>query len=162
MLIEHTCEIVTDVPCGNAIRYHLETYQDVSTVETALNQMFQARLPGGLHRRAHRLACDLNLLPYYGMPTEVEAPYIYRSQAEAGTCSLYAYATCYVICQGKRMTLALTAVRQEDTTVALLTRLLARLAALELQVKRLSLDRGFFSVPVIRWLLALEAVLKVS
>jgi len=54
------------------------------------------------------------------------------------------------------MTLALTAVRQDDTTVAVLTRLLARLHLLDIRVKRRYLDRGFFSVPVIRWLLALD------
>jgi putative transposase len=96
------------------------------------------------------------LLPYYGTPTAEELPYIYRSQAEAGTCSFYAYATCYVICQGKRVTLAVTAVRQHDTTVAILTRLLARVRRLDIRVTRLYLDRGFFSVPVIRWLLALD------
>ena len=154
--IEHTCQTLTDVPCGNDIRYHLEAYQDVPTVEAALNQVFRARLPGGLRRRAHRLACDVNLLPYYGVPTEGEAAYIYRSQAEAGTCSFYAYATCYVICQGKRVTIALTAVRQDDTMVAILTRLLTRVRLLDVQVKRLYLDRGFFSVPVLRWLLALD------
>jgi hypothetical protein len=154
--IEHTCETLTDVPCGNAIRYHLDQYQNVLAVEEALNRVFQAKLPSGLKRRRHRLAMDLNLRPYYGTPTSAEAPYMYRSRAEAGTCSFYAYATCYVICRGKRLTLAVTAVRQEETTVAIVTRLLARLCALDIRVKRLYLDRGFFSVPVIRWLLALD------
>jgi len=154
--IEHTCATLEDVPCGNAIRYHLEQYHDLSSVEEAINQVFHARLPGGLTRRRHRIACDLNLLPYYGTPTATESPYIYRSRAEAGTCSFYAYASCYGICRGKRLTLAVTAVRQEDTMVAILTRLLARIRAVDLRVKRRYLDRGFFSVPVIRWLLALD------
>jgi hypothetical protein len=154
--IEHTCETLTEVPCGNTIRYHLDQYQDVPVVEEAINRVFQARLPGGVRRRRHRVACDLNLLPYYGTPTDAEAAYMYRSQAKAGTCSFYAYATCYVMCRGKRLTLALTAVRQADTMVAILTRLLARLHTLDIRVRRLYVDRGFFSVPVIRWLLALD------
>jgi len=154
--IEHTCETLADVPCGNDIRYHLEYYQALPSLEVSVNRALQARLPRGLVKRRQRLASDLNLLPYYGTPTVAEAPYIYRSQAEAGTCSFYAYATCYVICQGKRVTLAVTAVRQDDTTVAILTRLLARVRQLDIRVKRLYLDRGFFSVPVIRWLLALD------
>lgn len=154
--IEHTCETLEDVPCGNTIRYHLEQYQDLPLLEDAVNRAIQAHLPHGLTKRRQRLASDLNLLPYYGTPTVEEAPYIYRSQAEAGTCSFYAYATCYVICNGKRVTLAVTAVRRDDTTVAILTRLLARVHHLAIRVKSLYLDRGFFSVPVIRWLLALD------
>lgn len=154
--LEHTCDLLEDGPCGNTLRYHLDQYHDVGALEDAVNAAFHARLPRGLGRRRHRLAIDLNLLPYYGMPTAEEAPYIYRSQAHAGTCSFYAYATCYVICRGKRVTLALTAVRRAETMVAILTRLLARVHQLAIQVKRLSLDRGFFSVPVIRWLTALE------
>lgn len=154
--IEHTCDLLADGPCGNTIRYHLGQYHDLPTLEAALNATYQARLPRGLRHRRHRLAIDLTLCPYYGTPTAEEAPYIYRSQAHAGTCSFYAYATCYVLCRGKRVTLALTAVRRAETMVAILTRLLARVHQLAIQVKRLYLDRGFFSVPVIRWLLALD------
>jgi putative transposase len=54
------------------------------------------------------------------------------------------------------VTVVLTAVRHDDTVVAILTRLLARGHLLDRRVKRLYVDRGFFSVPVIRWLLALD------
>lgn len=43
-----------------------------------------------------------------------------------------------------------------DTSVAILTYLLAELSALPIKIKTLYLDRGFFSVPVIRWLKALK------
>ena len=74
-------------------------------MESALNAALQACVPGNLTRSAQCLAIDLNLQPYYGSPTEAEAPYIYRSQAHAGTCSFYAYATCYVIRKNKRATI---------------------------------------------------------
>jgi len=47
-------------------------------------------------------------------------------------------------------------VRWLDTSVAIITYLLAELATLKIRVKKLYLDRGFFSVPVIRWLQALD------
>ena len=103
-----------------------------------------------------KAAIDLNLIPYYGTPSEVEAPYISRSQAKAGTCSFYAYATVYVISRGKRVTIALHAVRRDETLVCVITHLLDRVADLEMTIQRLYLDRGFFSVPVIRWLQACE------
>lgn len=43
-----------------------------------------------------------------------------------------------------------------ETLVATLTYLLAALSPLRLRIKRLYLERGFFSVPVIRWLKALN------
>jgi hypothetical protein len=122
-------------------------------MEQELNAALQSRVPGGLLKRAQRLAIDLNLQPYYGEPSPEEEPYIYRSKAHAGTCSFYAYATSYVICKGKRVTLALTPVRRDDTMVGILSRLIERVSALGLRIKRVYSDRGFFNVPVIRWLL---------
>lgn len=154
--IEHTADTFEDAPEGGTIRYHLKKCTDMSAMETALNEALQARVPGNLTRSAQRLAIDLNLQPYYGTPTEEEAPYIYRSQAHAGTCSFYAYATCYVIRKGKRVTIALTPVRRDDLMVGIVTRLLDRAVRFGIRIKRLYLDRGFFSVPVIRWLQALD------
>ncbi len=152
--IEHTAKTLEDAPDGATIRHHLDKCQDMQTMEQEVNQAFQSRLPGGLTKRAQRMAIDLNLQPYYGTPSPVEEPYIYRSKAHAGTCSFYAYATCYVICKGKRVTVALTPVRRDDLMVGIITRVLDRADRLGLRIKRLSLDRGFFSVPVIRWLQA--------
>jgi len=95
-------------------------------------------------------------LPYYGQPSEAEALYIYRSQAKAGTRSFFTYATVYVIRAHRRVTLAIHAVRWEETAVAIITRLLAAINPLTVKVERLYLDRGFYSVPVIRWLMALK------
>lgn len=150
--IEQTAETLEDAPDGGTIRYHLNKCTDMRAMETALNAALQARIPGSLTHAAQRLAIDLNLQPYYGTPTAEEAPYIYRSRAHAGTCSFYAYATCYVIRKGKRVTLALTPVRRDDLMVGIVTRLLDRAVQAGIRIKCLYLDRGFFSVPVIRWL----------
>ncbi len=154
--IEHTCETLEDAPVGGTICYHLNKCQDMLLMEQVVNELMQARLPHGLTKRPQRMAIDVNLQPYYGTPTPQEQPYIYRSKAEAGTCSFYAYATGYVICKGKRVTVALIPIRQDDTMVSIITRLFDHIAPLELRIKRLYLDRGFFSVPVIRWLQALD------
>jgi putative transposase len=85
-----------------------------------------------------------------------ECPYIYRSQAKNGTCSFYAYASLYLINKGKRVTLGIRGVRWADTKVAIITYLLAELSALKIKIKKLYLDREFFSVAVISWLMALD------
>lgn len=65
-------------------------------------------------------------------------------------------ATLYVIKKNQRVTLAIKAVRQQDTLVAIITYLLAIIEPLTLRIERLLLDREFFCVPVIRWLQALD------
>jgi hypothetical protein len=154
--IEHTAYTLTGVPSSNDIRYHLDKYQDMATLEQQVNAALQSRIPPKIAKHSQRLAIDLNLLPFYGIPNAVEAPYIYRSQAKAGTTCFFAYATIYVICRNKRVTLGIHAVPRQETLVATITYLLAMLSPRRIRVKRLFLDRGFYSVPVIRWLKALN------
>jgi putative transposase len=154
--IEHTANTLEDAPEGATIRYHLEKRQEMTAMEEEVNAALQSRLPGNLLKHAQRIAIDLNLQPSYGTPSPEELPDIYRGQAHAGTCSFYAYTTCYVIRKGKRVTIALTPVRRDDLMVGVLTRLLDRVNRLGMSIKRLYLDRGFFSVPVIRWLQACD------
>lgn len=154
--IENTAKTLKKIPSGNDIRYHLNKINDFEDLERQINQALKSRVPRGIKDGHLKLAIDLNLIPYYGKPSNKELPYIYRSQAKSGTCSFYAYATLYVVLKVKRVTLAIRGVRWVDTTVAIITYLLAELDALNIQVKQLYLDRGFFNVPVIRWLQALD------
>lgn len=107
-------------------------------------------------KKKHKLAIDINLIPYYGNPSESEKDYIYRSQAKSGTCSFYAYATIYIIAKNKRLTLGLIGIKKSYTNVAIITYLLDKIDSLKLKFKRLYLDRGFYSSSVIRWLMALD------
>lgn len=153
--IEQTSKELKNCPSSNNIRYHLNKIEDFQQLESQINLALKSRIPKGLTKKKQTLALDLNLIPYYGKPTEEEHPYIYRSQAKNGTCSFYAYATLYVIKKGKRVTLAIRGVRWADTKAAIITYLLAELSVLNIKVKKLYLDREFFSVAVISWLLAL-------
>jgi len=150
--IEQTCKTVENAPTGNYVRYHLNKPKELETREAELNAALRCRVPGRLCGTRQKLAIDLNLIPYYGTASDEELPYIIRSQAKVGTCSFYAYATLYVISRGKRVTLALHAVTSDETLVCVITRLLDQIAELNISIKRLYLDRGFYCVPVIRWL----------
>jgi len=154
--IEHTAYTLTGVPSSDDIRYHLDQYQDMATLEPQVNAALRSRIPLKIVKHSQQLAIDLNLIPFYGIPNAVEAPYIYRSQAKAGTTSFFAHATIYVICRNKRVTLGIHTVPQQETLVATITYLLAMLSPLRIRVKRVFLDRGFYSVPVIHWLKALN------
>ena len=154
--IENTAKLLKNVPTANDIRYHLNKINKFEELEAQINQALKSRIPLGLKKGCLKIAIDLNLICYYGKPTSEESAYIYRSQAKSGTHSFYAYASLYVITKNKRVTLAIRGVRQLDTSVALITYLLAELDSLKINVKKLYLDRGFFNTPVIRWLQALD------
>ena len=158
--IEQTSKMLEDSPTGNDVRYHLNKLEDLEALEEQLNQALRSRVPGRLQNSRQKVAIDLNLIPYYGIPSEEEESYIIRSRAKAGTCSFYAYATVYVISRGKRVTLALHAVSRNEAMVCIITRLLDQMAQLHISIKRLYLDRGFYCVPVIRWLQACDIPLE--
>jgi hypothetical protein len=98
--VEHACQVLEGVPSGNGVRHHLNKLDQMIPLEHHLNTALHHRLPEDIVNHRHRLAIDLHLIPYYGTPTEHERPYLYRSQAKAGTTTFFAYATVYVIqCQ---------------------------------------------------------------
>jgi putative transposase len=146
--------------CGKNIRYHLDKINNFEELETNINSALKSRKLSGIAGKKLKLAIDLNLIPYYGNPTPEEMPHIYRSQAKSGTCSFYAYATLYVIKKGKRLTLAIRGIRNRDTNVAIITYLLASVSSLKIDFKTLYLDRGFFCISVIRWLVVLKQPTK--
>lgn len=154
--IEHTAQSLEGSPSSNCIRYQLEQFEDMQRLEAQANAALQSRIPPKIRKGRHRIAIDLHLIPYYGVPNATEAPYVYRSQAKSGTTRFFAYATVYVICRNKRVTLGIHAVPCNETLVATVTYLLAMLSPLRVRVKALLLDRGFYAVPVIRWLKALN------
>ncbi len=154
--VEHTTEQLTDVPCGNGIRHHLNKLDDMDSLEEQLNRALQHRLPSNVRNHRHKLAIDLHLIPYYGQPSPASALYIYRSQVKASTTSFFAYGSIYLIRRHHRVTLAVHPVRCDETLVATISYLLAQLNPLHIKVMHLYLDRGFYGVPVIRWLKALR------
>ncbi len=93
--IEHTSQRLTGVPTGKGLRYHLDKLDDMATLAAQLNAALHHQLPSKVFNHRHRLAIDLHLLPFYGHPNAAEVPYIYRSQAKAGTTSFFAYASVY-------------------------------------------------------------------
>jgi hypothetical protein len=107
---------------------------------------------------------DLHLDPYYGEEEETEA--LYSSKAKRGTTSFHAYATLYVRVRNKRYTLAVRQLTAGETTGDVLGEFLELLDGLDLSVKAVYLDRGFYNstclnllyaynyayvIPIIKW-----------
>jgi hypothetical protein len=118
-----------------------------------LNRALTVEVPRHLRRRPQQVAIDLVLIPYHGQPM-VDLAEVFRSQARDGTSHFHAYATAYVNYRGQRFTLALTTVQRGEKMPEVLQRLLQQLSQLGITVRMLLLDRGFWSVAVIRYLQA--------
>jgi len=148
------CAALRDAPSDSAAHDALmATLPDFAELQRRLNGALQGDLPRCLRRRRQPLAVDLTLVPYHGQPLH-EAAEVYRSQARSGTSHFHAYATAYVIRKGRRFTVALTAVRQDEALADVLKRLLRQAARCGVRPRYLLMDRGFCSVEVIRYLQA--------
>jgi len=148
------CAALKDAPSDQAARDALlATLPAFLRLQRCLNQALADGLPKPLRRHRQRLALDLTLIPYYGQPFADPAE-LYGGAAKAGTQLFHAYATAYVIHRGCRWTVALRPVYQGDGWDAIVRDLLRQAVRAGVQARLVLLDRGFYSVAVIRYLQA--------
>src|SRR5438477_1516595 len=148
------CAALRDAPSDQAVRNALRaTLPPLFDLQHRLNAALAARLPKPLRRRRQPLALDLTLLPYHGGAL-YDPDEIYRSKAKSGTSHFHAYATLYVIRKGQRFTVALEYVLRGDALEEVIRALLRQAARAGLRPRYLLLDRGFYSVGVVRYLQA--------
>ncbi|MBV8558226.1 MAG: transposase [Planctomycetaceae bacterium] len=152
--IHAACGRLDGVLCDETVRKALYAcLPEFAELHRQLNRALAGRLPRPLRRRAQRLAIDLTLIPYHGEPFRDPAE-VYRGLAKDGTSHFHAYATAYVLLRGQRFTVALTAVTKGEPLKGVLQRLLAQARAVGVNPRLVLLDRGFYSVEVIRYLQA--------
>jgi len=152
--LSNACKSLLGAPSDETARLALiATLPDFAELQRRLNAALAGNLPRALRRSPQRLAADLVLIPYHGQPKH-DPDEIYRSQAKSGTSHFHAYATLYVVRNGYRFTIALTAVGRGESLEAPLKRLLQQAAQVGVRCRLLLLDRGFYSVGVIRYLQA--------
>jgi putative transposase len=146
------CAALRQAPSDQAVHDALlATLPDINELQRRLNRALAGDLPKALRRRPQPVAIDLVLIPYHGEPLK-DADEVYRGQPKCGTSHFHAYATAYVIHKGQRFTLALAYVRKGEKLEDVLKRLLRQVAKTGVKVRYLLLDRGFYSVGVIRYL----------
>jgi putative transposase len=148
------CGRLAKAPSAETIRKAvLATLPPQAELQRRLNRALAADLPRVLRRHRQRLAIDLTLVPYHGQPF-ADGREIYRGQPKGGTSHFHAYATAYVIRHGQRFTVALTTVERAEPLARVVQRLLQQASRVGVKPQLLLLDRGFFSVGVIRYLQA--------
>jgi hypothetical protein len=153
--VHETCNRLKKAPCEETFTAALyPQLLDVDRIKRRVNAAFGDQMPRALRRRRKRaltVAVDLTLLAYYGKHA-LDDPQIYRSQAKRGTNSFFAYATVYLVLHGERFTLAVAPVTRSEALRQVLRELLLVVGERGLKVGLLLLDRGFYSVDVIRYL----------
>jgi putative transposase len=150
--IEQAGKALADAPHANTVRGALAPL-DVERLELELHQTLLGTWPDNLLSSPLEVAIDLTLLPYYGEAQPGEEDFLVTGPAKQGTTTFFAYASSYVIKKNKRVTLALTVVRQSESLLEVLQRLLERFFQLGGQLRCLYLDRQFYSVQVLQFLI---------
>src|ERR687893_1511163 len=152
--LSDACGRLDDAPSDETARKALlATLPDYGALQRQLNAALAGHLPRALRKHPQRLAIDLTLIPYHGQPFR-DRDEIYRGQARDGTSHFHAYATAYVVKHGQRYTVALTGVRKGEPLKDVIRRLLRQAARVGIRPRLLLLDRGFYSVAVVRYLQA--------
>ena len=160
--IESSCQSLHGAPSGNTVRAHLNAALDESAgamaqLEDQLNRALHAQLPRRLSKelrtRAWEAAGDWVAIPYHGQcePNDKE---VRAGQPKAGTSRFHTYATLALLHKHRRVTIALTVVRQGETMVEVVRRLLERARSLGLRFKRTYWDKAFGTIEVMRHLRA--------
>jgi hypothetical protein len=129
---------------------------DLDALEGHINDLLARLIPKGLGKRRRLVAMDLISLPYHGTVDEAQHDEVCRSKAKCGTTHFFTYATAYAVVRGRRYTLAICRVRAKQPMDHVVRTLLARLVTLGIRMKLVLLDRGFYSVRVIRDLITAE------
>ena len=152
--VAQACRRLRGAPCDQTVYDALEaTLPDRLGLQRRLNAALRASLPKAVRegKRSYPVAIDLFLVPYYGEP-DPKQDRVYVGEEKASTHRHHAYATAYLVRKGRRFTLAALDVRH-DTPWDEVVRALLRLARKAVPAIRLALlDRGFYSVAVIRYL----------
>ncbi|MDZ5813356.1 ISH3 family transposase, partial [Halorubrum sp. AD140] len=150
--INHVCETTDDSPHANTVRGHLTDQFELDSVEEVGDTLLQRDALETLPDRPVEVCVDLHLDPYYGDEDETEA--LYFSQAKRGTTAFHAYATLYARVRNKRYTLAVRQLVAGETTSDVLGEFLELLDGLDLTVKAVYLDRGFYNSTCLKLLYA--------
>lgn len=155
--VHQACAQLERAPSGATVLGTLASqFSDLDALEGHLNDLLAKLIPKGLGKRGRHVAIDLVTLPYHGTVDAAQQDEVCRSKAKGGTTHFFTYATAYAVVRGRRYTVAMCRVRAKQRMDYVLRTLLARLVTLGLRIKLLLLDRGFYTVRVMRDLITAE------
>ena len=138
-----------------AVRHHIRKLKGkgaliAEQINKLLLQQTRTLLKPG---KPYEFAIDTNEKEIY---TKKKEKYIVKSKAKNGTCKFVSHATLYAMVGKKRITIAFVRVRKKMSRAEIVRELVGVLQKEGLCIKRLYLDRGFYSVPVVLYLKSLH------
>ena len=147
------CRDLADAPSDQAVfdALHDGLPKTWKTLEKRSGELLLGQLPERLKKRSWNVAIDWHLVPYYGRPDQSPNE-LRRSKQQKGTSTFHTYATAGIVSHGIRDTLVVTWVRRNKSMVKVLDRLLTRIEQNGLTLRKLLVDRAFYSCPVIEHL----------
>lgn len=153
--VHSTCQSLEDAPTSAGLLYQLRqgwlAAQTLPQVEQELNELLATQLPPGIIGKRHEMAFDLTEIPYHGQAQE-RPEEVRRGKAKSGTTHFHAYASAYVLQRHKRVTVAVAYWQAGESVREVFDRLYQRLHLLNIDLKRLLLDRQFCNVAVLSFL----------
>jgi hypothetical protein len=151
--VSAACRDLAKAPSARAVMTALEDGlpKTLSVLERRVNDALIAPLPRNMRRHAWEIAIDWHLQPYYGQPQKSRNE-LYYGQPKQGTTKFHGYASACIVQYGRRYTLVLSWVRRHESLVRVLRRLVARIREIGLKIRRVLLDRAFFTGAVVAFL----------
>ena len=163
--IEATCNDLPDAPDSNTVRGYINaqlTPSQIRTLEQDCNRAFASRWPHWLWSARLVVAADLHDECYYGASDAADPDnWVCRGATREGTTRFYRCATLSVIRNRVRVNLAVVFVHPDDALADVLKNLLNYVQKRGLHLQRLYADKGFCTIPVLRFMLehtALEVI----
>ena len=148
--VSNVSKLCADAPSEGTIRYRLR-HLDLNPVQTNLNEQMKIHAYQTIPRKKLELAIDFVNNPFYG--DEENDNDTIKTQPKQGTSRFFAYASIYVILKNKRYTLAIKHIRKRDTLKDTVDFLIKEIESIGFKIKTLYLDREFYSVEVINYLI---------
>ena len=155
--VHQACQQLDRAPSGPTVLGTLAgQLSDLDALEGHVNDLLARLIPKRVGKRGRRVAMDVVALPSHGTVDTAHPGEVCRSKATCGTTHFFPSATASAVVRGRRSTLAMCRGRAKQSMEQGLRTRLARLVTLGIRLKRVLLDRGLYSVRVMRDLLMAE------
>jgi putative transposase len=151
--VNNVSNICVDSPSEGTIRYHLRNI-DLNDFQQNLNEKFKIHAIKTVRLKRNEFAVDFTNIPYYG--EEENSGDTIKSKPKQGTSRFFTYASIYLILRNKRYTLAVKYIRKGDTLKDTVDFLLKEIQSIGFKIRTLYLDREFYTVEVINYLINME------
>jgi hypothetical protein len=140
-------------PCASYVLRQLTVQlQDLDQQQKIINKIITSKLPKRIYKKKQKIAIDLVEIPSHGTVEQKHKEEVRRSKAKSGTTHFFVYATANILLKGNRYTIAMIRVRASDCMLDVIKKLMMLIKEKGIRIKLLLLDRGFYSVKVIRYL----------